>query len=25
VKAYQGVRYKLPFAGEMAEKYSPKK
>jgi uncharacterized membrane protein len=25
VKAYQGVRYKLPWAGELAEKYSVKK
>ena len=25
VKAYQGVRYKLPWAGELAEKYSAKK
>ncbi len=25
VKAYQGERYKLPWAGELAEKYSPKK
>lgn len=25
VKAYQGVRYKLPWAGELAERYSTKK
>jgi uncharacterized membrane protein len=25
VKAYQGARYKLPWAGELAEKYLPKK
>ena len=25
VKAYQGVRYKLPWAGELAEKYSKKR
>jgi len=25
VKAYQGVRYKLPWAGELAEKYAAKK
>ncbi|GAG51573.1 unnamed protein product, partial [marine sediment metagenome] len=23
VKAYQGERFKLPVAGDMAEKYSP--
>ena len=25
VKAYQGERYKLPWAGEVAERYSPKR
>ena len=25
VRAYQGVRYKLPWAGELAERYSPKR
>ena len=25
VKAYQGERFKLPVAGDMAEKYSPKR
>jgi uncharacterized membrane protein len=25
VKAYQGVRYKLPWAGELAERYSAKR
>lgn len=25
VKAYQGVRYKLPWAGELAERYSARK
>lgn len=25
VKAYQGERYKLPVAGDLAEKYSPKR
>ena len=25
VKAYQGARYKLPVAGDLAEKYSPKR
>ena len=25
VKAYQGARYKLPLAGDLAERYSPKR
>ena len=25
VRAYQGVHYKLPWAGELAERYSPKR